>query len=115
MIRPRWILAGAALLLATTAIGETAAQEAPTTSEVRSLAVVLAGRLNLRTAPSLEASVARTVERGDTLCVIGASDDWLRVLVTPPDEGASSQVYAARGFVSLVRAGPDDVRRAGCR
>ncbi len=79
-------------------------------------AVVLAGTLNVRTTPQLDADVAATVVRGDTLCVLSHSDDWLEVRTreAAPKPSAKQEGFVSRGFVSERRVGLGALNEMGC-
>ena len=104
-----------AAFLALLPLGATA--QTPTTAPgaATAYAVVLAARLNLREAPTLQARVRAVAERGDTLCVTRFSGDWAEVFVpgAPPDADPL-RGFAARGFLSERRASAEALERVGC-
>ncbi len=96
--------------------GALAAQTESAESPAVAYAVVLAGTLNVRTAPQLDADVAAMVVRGDTLCVVSYSDDWLEVRTREPapKPSARHEGFVSRGFVSERRVGPGPLNEMGC-
>lgn len=100
--------------------------QASTSPQATGVATVLAGSLNVRIAPSLDGAVVTSVQRGDTVCVLGRDDDWLRVrtrIVVGANEGDTDpelsitrpiEGFAARGFLSEKQLSADEVRAAGC-
>lgn len=90
------------------------------------VAVVIAARLNLRSAPSLDGAVVGSVQRGDSVCVAGREADWLRVRrrrimsanpEAPVPAAASAspeELFAARGFLSETRLSREELQAIGC-
>jgi hypothetical protein len=79
--------------------------------------VVLAARLNIRSAPALDAPVVAVAERGERLCATGFDGDWVGVR-SPLDERGPPQRrsgYVSRGFVSETRATSRQLEEMGCR
>ena len=92
-----------------------AAQAAGGTDDATGYAVVLAARLNVRGAPSLDAQVLATVARGDTLCVVSVRDDWAEVFApTDGAPGETLQGYVARGFLAERRGPQSALAEVGC-
>jgi hypothetical protein len=84
---------------------------------VSAYVVVLAARLNIRSAPALGAPVVAVAERGERLCAIGFDADWVEVR-TPLDERGPPQRrsgFVSRGFVSETRATSQQLEEMGCR
>ena len=107
----------ARVLIALTGPAGVGAQErAPAPAATGSLAIVLVRQLNVREAPNLEAQVVGLATRGDTLCVLGSTPDWVEVRDPIVAEGeARTHGFVSRGFVSEVRATQTTIRDAGCR
>lgn len=79
--------------------------------------VVLAARLNVRSAPALDAPVVAVAERGERLCAMGFDADWVEVRA-PLDERGPPQRrsgFVSRGFVSETRATSRQLEEMGCR
>jgi hypothetical protein len=79
--------------------------------------VVLAARLNIRSAPALDAPVVAVAERGERLCAMGFDADWVEVRA-PLDERGPPQRrsgFVSRGFVSETRATSRQLEEMGCR
>ena len=100
--------------------------QASTSPQATGVATVLAGSLNVRRAPNLDGAIVTSVQRGDTVCVLGRDDDWLRIrtrVVVGANEGDTETEpsitgpvdgFAARGFLSERQLSADQLRAAGC-
>jgi Bacterial SH3 domain len=77
--------------------------------------LVIAGRLNIRARPGLDAPVVGTALRGETLCLIRYDGDWAEVRSAVVEGGrAETRGFVSRGFVAERRASPRQLVEAGC-
>ena len=115
MCRRAWV--GVPVLLAT--LSAPAAAQTPTGDQRAgnsAYVVVLASRLNVRRAATLNAPVVGVALRSQRLCLVSYEGDWAQV-VTPLEQGGSSartRGFVSRGFVSHRDASPAELDRMGC-
>ena len=102
--------------LATSCLAPTrAAAQAPPAEPPGSVAVVMVARLNVRAEPRLDAQTVGSAVRGDTLCALSVSSDWVEVR-TPAvlADGVETRGFVARGLVSEARVTAGRMRELGC-
>lgn len=78
--------------------------------------VVIASRLNIREAPTLDARVVGSAARGERLCALRYQGDWAEVRTpgTATSPAGRTRGFVSRGFVSETRATREQLQAMGC-